>query len=119
MLVGGELLAELRRSGLLNAGATNNYMPISPSPKDSDRQIARAVARRHRHRPARRMGPRQRLPLGIPSDSDSMSLDALWGLLNRPRRTPQTTIEAIMIAVRERGPAALRESANIERLSRM
>ena len=47
-----------------------------------------------------------------------MSLDALWGLLNRPRRTPQTTIEAIMIAVGERGLAALSESANIERLQR-
>jgi hypothetical protein len=46
----------------------------------------------------------------------------------RPRRnpripanwqeTPQTTIEAILHCVRERGVAALKESANIERLTR-
>jgi hypothetical protein len=35
-----------------------------------------------------------------------------------PRPTPQTTIEAILYCVRDRGPAALREPANIERLSR-
>jgi len=34
------------------------------------------------------------------------------------RRTPQVTIEAIMVAVGERGLAALQEPANIERLSR-
>jgi hypothetical protein len=34
------------------------------------------------------------------------------------RPTPQTTIEAIMYCVRERGPQALHESANIERLGR-
>jgi hypothetical protein len=33
-------------------------------------------------------------------------------------RTPQVTIEAIMICVRERGLAALQEPANRERLSR-
>jgi hypothetical protein len=32
--------------------------------------------------------------------------------------TPQSTIEAIMWCVRERGLAALDESANVERLSR-
>jgi hypothetical protein len=32
--------------------------------------------------------------------------------------TPRTTIEAIMWTVRARGVAALREAANIERLSR-
>jgi hypothetical protein len=31
-------------------------------------------------------------------------------------QTPQTTIEAIMYSVRERGVAALREAATIERL---
>ena len=35
-----------------------------------------------------------------------------------PRPTPQTTIEAIMYSVRERGLAAMKESANQERLSR-
>jgi hypothetical protein len=44
----------------------------------------------------------------------------------RPRRslrietrpTPQTTVEAIHLCVRERGVAALKEPANIERLTR-
>jgi hypothetical protein len=35
-----------------------------------------------------------------------------------PHPTPQTTIEAILYCVRERGPTALRAPANIERLSR-
>jgi hypothetical protein len=34
------------------------------------------------------------------------------------RRTPQTTIEAIIHCVRERGLAALKEAANVERLVR-
>jgi hypothetical protein len=34
------------------------------------------------------------------------------------RPTPQVTVEAIMYAVRQRGVAALKEPANIERLSR-
>ena len=41
-----------------------------------------------------------------------------WDHIRRQRRTPQTTIEAIMYTVRTRGVAALREPANIERLSR-
>jgi len=36
----------------------------------------------------------------------------------RPRPTPQSTIEAIMWTVRGRGPQALHEPENIERLSR-
>jgi hypothetical protein len=36
----------------------------------------------------------------------------------RARPTPQSTIEAIMWTVRERGPQALHEPANIKRLSR-
>lgn len=35
-----------------------------------------------------------------------------------PRPTPRTTIEAIMYCVRERGPAALKEPANVARLNR-
>jgi len=35
-----------------------------------------------------------------------------------PRSTPQVIVEAIMYCVRERGPAALKEPKNIERLSR-
>jgi hypothetical protein len=37
---------------------------------------------------------------------------------NRPRPTPRSTTEAIMWTVRKRGPQALHEQANIERLSR-
>ncbi len=49
-----------------------------------------------------------------------MSLPALWNALNDPRRraTPQSTVEAIMYAMRERGLAALKEPATRERLSR-
>jgi hypothetical protein len=36
----------------------------------------------------------------------------------RKRSTPRSTIEAIVWAVREGGPGALQEPANIERLSR-
>lgn len=36
----------------------------------------------------------------------------------KQRPTPETTIEAIMYCVRERGVNALTETANIERLSR-
>jgi hypothetical protein len=55
----------------------------------------------------------------LPANWHEMSLGALWERLNDPRGrpTPQTTIEAILLAVRKRGLAALREPANIERLS--
>jgi len=55
-------------------------------------------------------------PARIPHDWDSMALDALW--LNNQRPTPQSTIEAALHCVRERGLAALQEQANIERLLR-
>ena len=51
-------------------------------------------------------------------DWNTMSLDALYRALNNPRAAPQTTVEAIMVAVRERGLAALEEAANVERLVR-
>jgi hypothetical protein len=54
----------------------------------------------------------------LPEDWDKMSFVALWNYVNRPQRTPQTTVEAIMFAVRARGVAALKQSTNIERLSR-
>jgi hypothetical protein len=47
-----------------------------------------------------------------------MSFISLWNYLNCPQRTPQTTVEAIIFAVRARGVAALKEPTNIERLSR-
>jgi hypothetical protein len=53
-----------------------------------------------------------------PQGWDNMSLGALWERLNDPRRTDRTNIEAIMVAVRIRGLAALKEPANIERLGR-
>jgi histidinol dehydrogenase len=40
------------------------------------------------------------------------------GRLNDARPTPQATVEAVMHAVRERGIAALKESATVERLER-
>jgi hypothetical protein len=47
-------------------------------------------------------------------------LEQLWCELNDPRNRPtsQTTVEAILYCVRERGIAALKEPANLERLSR-
>ena len=57
---------------------------------------------------------------GLPKDWDRLSLGALWDNLNDPQRypTPQSTIEAVMYSIRERGLAALKEPANEERLSR-
>jgi hypothetical protein len=54
----------------------------------------------------------------LPEDWNQMSLGALWDHLNRTHRTPQTTIEAVVHCVGERGVAALKEPANIERLLR-
>jgi len=51
-------------------------------------------------------------------DWENMSLEQLWHLFNRERPTPQSTVEGIMHCVRERGPKALYEAMNIERLSR-
>jgi len=65
----------------------------------------------------REIGQR-RLPPGIPAEWDTMSLDGLCSTLNRPRATPRSTIEAVMHSVRERGLAALKEAANLERLQR-
>jgi hypothetical protein len=51
---------------------------------------------------------------------DSASFNGSWHELNDPRSrpTPQVTIEAIMYCVHERGLAALKEPANVERLVR-
>src|SRR5262245_1387253 len=51
---------------------------------------------------------------------DPTTLEGLWARLNDPhaRPTPNTTVEAIMWCVRERGVKALQEPRNIERLSR-
>jgi hypothetical protein len=66
----------------------------------------------------RRFPRRSRADQSIPHDWDRMSLDALWEFFNRRRPTPQTSIEAVMLCVRERGIAVLEEPANLERLSR-
>ena len=57
---------------------------------------------------------------GLPADWHEMSVGVLWHRLNHPSRwaTPQATIEAIMVTVRARGVAALKEPANVERLKR-
>jgi hypothetical protein len=62
--------------------------------------------------------PRLRRNPRIPANWQEMSLDALYQHFNKTRPTPQTTVEAILHCVRERGVAALKEPANIERLSR-
>lgn len=48
----------------------------------------------------------------------NVSLDRAWAEFNDPRNRPtqQSTIEAIMYAVRERGVAALKEPATAARL---
>jgi hypothetical protein len=51
-------------------------------------------------------------------DWNTMSIDPLYRDLNKPSATPQATVEAIMVAVRERGLAALKDAANVERLAR-
>jgi hypothetical protein len=83
---------------------------INPSFCDQCRKADAGLRAERRGRPAR----------SIPQDWDRMSIDALWDTLNygRQRPTPQTTVEAIMYCVRERGLAALKEPANQERLSR-
>ena len=56
--------------------------------------------------------------MSLPRNWHTMSLDTLWTELNDPRYrpTPQSTIEAIMFAVRERGLEALNEPETLERL---
>ena len=58
--------------------------------------------------------PHPRSSLG---ERNEMPIDALYRELNKPRATPLATVEAIMIAVRERGLAALKDAANVERLA--
>jgi hypothetical protein len=45
------------------------------------------------------------------------SKSAAHDRMQRSRSTPQSTIEAVLYCVRERGLAALREPTNLERLS--
>jgi hypothetical protein len=63
---------------------------------------------------------RDRSAESIPQGLERMSIDVLWHALNyeQQRSAPQSTIEAIMYCVRERGLAALKEPNNQERLSR-
>ena len=51
-------------------------------------------------------------------DWNTMSIDALCGALNTRSSTAKATVEAIVVAVRERGLAALKDAANVERLAR-
>jgi hypothetical protein len=59
--------------------------------------------------------PHPRSSLG---ERNETSIDALYRDLNKPNATPQATVEAIMVAVRERGVGALKDAANVERLVR-
>jgi hypothetical protein len=65
---------------------------------------------------AQRSTPQSEHSAVLAEDWHQMSLGALWDHLNRTHRTPQTTIEAVIHSARERGVAALKEPANIERL---
>jgi hypothetical protein len=51
-------------------------------------------------------------------DWNMMPIDALCRTIENFRATPQTTVEAVICAVRERGLAALKEASNLERLAR-
>jgi hypothetical protein len=66
----------------------------------------------------RKAAAQRRREHDLPEGWENMSLGALWERLNDPRRASQSTIEAIMHTVRARGISALKEAANIERLSR-
>jgi hypothetical protein len=48
-----------------------------------------------------------------------MTLDELGELFNRERPTPPTTIEALMLGLRERGVAALKEPDTQRRLAEL
>ena len=50
--------------------------------------------------------------------NDDVSLEHMWAELNANRPMPDATIEAVKQAVRDRGVAALDESATRERLAR-
>jgi hypothetical protein len=52
-------------------------------------------------------------------NDEKISLGGLWEALNNQSRfpTPQSTIDATIYAVKSRGVDALKEPANIERLS--
>jgi hypothetical protein len=52
--------------------------------------------------------------------NDNVSIERAWAELNDPLNhwTPKVTIEAVVYSIRERGLAALKEPANVERLSR-
>jgi hypothetical protein len=52
-----------------------------------------------------------------PSITATSAFDALYRAVNKPSATPQATVEAIVVAVRERGLAALKDAANVERLA--
>src|SRR5262249_153336 len=51
-------------------------------------------------------------------DWNTMSIDALYRALNTRGSTPQATVEAIMVAVRKRGLAGLKDPPNVGRLAR-
>jgi hypothetical protein len=67
----------------------------------------------------RKADARQRLQAAhLPEGWDAMSVPLLYDQLSRRRGTPPSTIDAVVWAVLERGVAALKEPANIERLKR-
>jgi hypothetical protein len=89
-----------------------------------NRSFCTASRRADAHFAAERKAGRQRESVNILRArrllADNISFERAWHELNDPRShpTPQVTVEAILHCVRERGLAALKEPANIERLSR-
>jgi hypothetical protein len=49
---------------------------------------------------------------------DVVSLEHMYAKYLRDRPTPKAVIDAVVLCVRQRGIAALKEPANVERLSR-
>jgi hypothetical protein len=47
-----------------------------------------------------------------------LTLEQAYREITKNRPTPQVTVEAAILAVRERGLAALKEPANVERVER-
>jgi|SRR5262245_8696072 len=72
----------------------------------------------HRDRPRGPAIEPERLALLRRLMADDVSLERAWHELRDNRPTPQTTIEAICYAVRQRGLDTLKEPATVERLSR-
>jgi hypothetical protein len=82
--------------------------------------VRRAVAELAVERKAGRLQESEEILRARRLLAQDASLEQAWFEVNDPqtRPTPQVTVEAILYCVRERGLAALKEPANLERLAR-